>query len=495
MKILLIRPIVTYYKNQAIYSPYEPLGLMYLAAFLRMHGYSDVRILDASAKNSVSRWDVDFYKIGMSDAEFKAEVSSFAPDVVGISAMYTVNSKGVHDTAALIKLLYPGVPIIVGGAHASAFPEWILKDENIDYVAKGEGEATLLDFLQAYSSGADLCNIKGLVFRKGGKVFYSPPREFIHNLDSVPFPARDLVEMGGYLNEFYNKRHSMSPPRATVVTSRGCPYNCIFCSIQSLWCHSYRVRTPKNVVDEIEFLVRQYGVREIAFFDDNLSFHRKRMAEICDELILRRLNVRWCTPNGIAIWTLDEPLLEKMKASGCYKLTFGIETGSLNTQKFIRKEQVDLLRSKEIIAACAKIGIWTHSPFIIGFPYETKADIEATIQYALSSGLDMATFFIATPYPGTDLYEIYKKDGLLPDLGSENALEWLGAVGRAMVGTHNFTTTDIERLVSYAQKKIYIRLLFRLLSPVRLIKKLSGFDEIRYFVRQMFMYALKMLRV
>jgi len=468
---------------------------MYLAAFLRKNNFADVAILDASAKNSVSRWDGDFFKIGTADESLREEIAAYAPDVVGISAMFTINSKGAHDTAAIVKSINPNIPVLVGGAHASAFPEWILRDVSVDYVVKGEGEITLLEFLKAWTESGDVSGVHGLVYRKGGEICSAPKREFCRDLDAFPFPARDLVDMRIYLDEYYNRTHAMSPPRATVVTSRGCPYNCIFCSIQSLWCRSYRARSPKNVVDEIEFLVSKYGVKEIAFFDDNLSFYRNRMAEICDEIFRRGLDIKWCTPNGIAIWTLDEELLRKMRRSGCYKLTFGIETGSLRTQKFIRKEQVDLDKAKEIIRLCSRIGIWTHSPFIIGFPYETLEDIRATIDYALTCGLDMATFFIATPYPGTDLYDIYRREGLLPSMGKESSLEWLGAVGRAMADTKHFTRAEIETMVNQAQRKVFVRLALRFLNPFRFLRKLGGFSEIRYFLRQIYMYSAKLLRV
>lgn len=495
MRILLIRPPVTYYKVKSGLAPYEPLGLMYLAAYLRKHSAGEVKIIDASARIDLQRWEGDFYKIGLDDASLKAEIAAFSPDVVGISAMYTVNSKGVHDTAAIVKSINSKIPVLAGGAHASAFTDWVLKDSNIDYVVKGEGEQTLLEFVRALESGSDVSSLPGLVYRRDGGIHYAPKREFIKNLDEIPFPARDLVDMSVYLNEFYNRTHSMTPPRSTVVTSRGCPYNCVFCSIQTLWDRSYRARSAKDVVDELELLVSKYGVREIAFFDDNISMYKKRMGEICDEIIKRKLKIKWCTPNGIAIWTLDKELLLKMRKSGCYKLTFGIETGSLNTQKFIRKTHIDLQKAKELISYCSKIGIWTHSPFILGFPYETKEDMDATLAYALDSGLDMATFFIATPYPGTDLYDIYKRENLLPELGSEKSLEWLGAVGRGMADTKNFKREEIEAFVRQAQKKVFIRLALRFVNPFRFLRKLGGLAEISYFLRQVSGYGRRLLGV
>ncbi len=493
MKVLLIKPPITYYKTESEYSPYEPLGLMYLASYLREYCPDvDVKILDASARADLTRWDGDFFKVGYTDEMISRAIAEHQPDIVGISSMFTINSKGVHDTARIVKEINKDVPVIVGGAHASAFPEWILKDENVDVVVTGEGEETLLDIVTRLKTDKSIYDLTGLVYRDNGTVKSTGLRQFIKDLDSEPSPARDLVDMNVYFYEKYNYSHSMSPPRSTVVTSRGCPYKCIYCSIHSLWRHSYRMRGPQKVVDEIETLVRDYGVKEIAFFDDNLSVSKKRMLEICDEIIRRRLNIKWCTPNGIAIWTLDKEVVKKMRESGCYKLTFGIETGSLATQNFIRKSHIDLEKSKELIKYCNKIGIWTHSPFIIGFPYETEEDIMATIDYAVNCGIDMATFFIATPYPGTEMYDIYRKEGLLPDLGDEKSLEWLGSVGRAMCDTKYFTRLQIDDYISLAQRKVFVNRSVSFLNPLKVLPKIKGTEEFRYFAKQVGSYSRRL---
>lgn len=494
MRVLLIKPPITYYKTEADYSPYEPLGLMYLASYLRAYCSNDieVRILDASTRTDLKRWEGDFFKVGYTDEMIANAVVAFQPHLVGVSSMFTINSKGVHDTARVVKELDKNIPVIVGGAHASAFPHWVLKDENIDAVVKGEGEETLLEIVNCLKMNKNIFEINGVVFRKDGEVIENPVRQFIKDLDTIPFPARDLVDMDVYFYEKYNYSHSMSPTRSTVVSSRGCPYRCIFCSIHSLWRHSYRMRDPKKVVDEIECLVNSYRVKEIAFLDDNLSVSKKRMLEICDEIIKRKLNIKWCTPNGIAIWTLDKEVILKMKESGCYKLTFGIETGSRATQRFIRKSHIDLEKSKELINYCNKIGIWTHSTFIIGFPYETEKDILDTINYALDCGVDMATFFVATPYPGTELYDIYQQENLLPDMGEEKSMEWLGSVGRSMCDTKNFTRKQIEDYISLAQKRVYINRAITLLIPLRVLPKIIGKDELKYFVKQACFYSRRL---
>lgn len=493
MRVLLIKPPITYFKAEVEYSPYEPLGLMYLASYLREYCESiEVRILDASTRTDLKRWEGDFFKVGYSDQLITDEITDFAPDVVGISSMFTINSKGVHDTARIVKDADNAIPVVVGGAHASAFPEWVLKDENVDAVVKGEGEDTLLEIVNSLQAGKGIFDINGIVYRNEGGIVENPVRQFIRDLDTIPIPARDLVDMSVYFYEKYNYTHSMSPPRSTIVSSRGCPYKCIFCSIHSLWKHTYRMREAVKVVDEIEMLVKTYGVKEIAFFDDNLSVSKKRMIGICDEIIRRKLKIKWCTPNGIAIWTLDKEVVSKMRESGCYKLTFGIETGSLVTQEFIRKSHIDLQKSKDLIKYCNEIGIWTHSPFIIGFPYETEKDIMETIDYAVNCGVDMATFFIATPYPGTEMYEIYQQEKLLPDTGDEKSMEWLGSVGRSMCDTKHFTRQQIENYVSMAQKKVYINRAISFLNPFKILPKIKGKDEFKYFTNQLTSYTKRL---
>jgi len=492
MKVLLVKPPITYYKTDAEYSPYEPLGLMYLASYIREYGDCELKILDASTRINLKRWEGDFLKFGYTNDMIANEIVDFQPDLVGISSMFTINSKGVHDVTKIIKHINKNIPVIVGGAHASAFPHWILKDQNVDAVVKGEGEETLLEIINCIKNKRQFCGVKGIIYRKDGRIIENSPRSFIKNLDTIPFPARDLVDMNIYFYEKYNYAHSMSPPRSTVVSSRGCPYKCTFCSIHSLWRHTYRMRKPEKVVDEIAYLVSNYGVKEIAFFDDNISVSKKRMLEICNEIIKRKIKIKWCTPNGIAIWTLDKEVVSKMKESGCYKLTFGIETGSLNTQKFIRKDHIDLERSKELIQHCNKIGIWTHSTFIIGFPYESEKDIMQTIEYAVNCGVDMATFFIATPYPGTELYDIYQQENLLPNLGNKKSIEWLGCVGRSMCDTKYFTRKQIEDYISLAQKKVYVNRAISFLNPLKVLPKINGKNEFRYFVRQLGFYSKRL---
>jgi magnesium-protoporphyrin IX monomethyl ester (oxidative) cyclase len=481
MKVLLINPPWTSYKTTIdFFSIDEPLGLGYLGAYLRKFGF-DVQIFDAFALGAnPSHFERmgDYYMYGLSMRDIKATVKNVKPDLVGISSMYTLHSKGVHETAKAVKEVFPDVPVVVGGSHASVLTDWILKDTHIDVVAMGEGEETLLDIAKHVESGRRLRNIKGTALRGKEKIIINKPRPFIENLDTIPFPARDLMPMTLYLNDWYRTKMSMRPPRANMVTSRGCFGQCVFCSIHNIWKHTWRGRSAENVLEEIELLKKDYGVNEIAFQDDNVSMNPERMEAICDGLIDRKLNIKWCTPNGIAIWTLNEKLIDKMKKSGCYKLTFGIETGCPETQKFIRKSQINLQRAQEIIKYCNRKGIWTHSAFIIGFPYETREQINQTIDFAVKSDLDMATFWISTPYPGTDLYGIYDKEKLLPP--KEKMFEWMAAVDTASCNTKHLTATQIQQIRNEAHTRFYNSRIRKFMNPLRILRKAHTPEEIRY---------------
>ena len=487
MKILLIRPPG---------DCFEPLGLMYLASYIRRFSNCEVKILDMSLriKAEIENEKGLLKDVRYTDETLDSDINNFNPDLVGISSMYTIHAKGTHDIARAIKRIKKGTPVIVGGAHASAIPEIMLEDNNIDAVVVGEGEQPLLEIVKRFNDDTSMLGINGAVTRKDTNKSGNP-QLFIEDLDAIPLPARDLVDMKSYMWDRYNYRHSMSPPRAAIISSRGCPYNCIYCATHSVWKHTYRMRSPKKVVDEIDYLITTYGIREIMFWDDNLTLDKNRMIGICNEIIKRKIKIKWCTPNGVAISTLDRELIAKMRESGCYKLTFGIDTGSDKTQEFIRKQYIDLGKAKEITRYCNRVGIWTHSTFIIGFPYETKKDILQTLSYALDCDADMVTFFIATPYPGTEMYELYKKEGFLSkELEKYPEHISIAYMHKPLHKTKYFTQKQLHECLALFKKRLYIRRALQFLNPLRMIQKIMKKDEFKYFVRQLLRYSKILFR-
>lgn len=487
-KVLLINPPLTNYDRPIEVRTAEPLGLMYLAAFLKERDVQ-VEIFDMFLGIKSNPFTGNFFKDRFSEKEIKDKIIEFKPDIVGITSMFTMHSNETHDIARIVKEVSKDILVVFGGSHVSALPNIVLQDPNVDIAVIGEGEETLYEIVKKFSSSSDLRDILGIAIRENGCIKVNSMRPFIKNIDTLPFPSRDLVDMNIYLKDEYRNNFSMSPPRANVVTSRGCPFKCIFCSIHSIWRHNWRAFSAERVCDEIELLVKKFYVREIAFQDDNLTLDKERMHRICDEILKRKLRIKWCTPNGTAIWTLDKELIKKMKKSGCYRLSFGIETGSLKTQEFINKTQLNLEKAKDIIKYCNRIGIWTNSTFIIGFPHETLEDIKTTINYALDSDLDFVVFFIATPFPGTELYNIYKNERLLSlDFNNHKEIKWTGSQRKPMCDTKYFKREELEEYLKDAHRKFIKSRVYKFMNPIRLLRKFTGIAEIKFFLKLVKMY-------
>ncbi len=373
-----------------------PLGLANIGAILENNGYN-VSVIDALAEGiNVVKKTKNSTRVGLSKKSIIEKLNYYKPDIVGISTMFTAYSADAHDVAKIVKKNNPKTLVIFGGAHASILYKNVLHDLNVDVVIIGEGEETIIEVVKKFENKKNLQNINGTAIRNNqGKIILNPKRLPIIKLDSLPLPARHLLPMDIYINDCKENKSSyaMRTPYTTVVTSRGCPGNCIYCAVPSIWGRCWRPFSAKRIINEIDFLVKNYGIREIHFLDDNISVSRDRLEKICDGIIEKKLDIKWTCPNGIAIWTLDKPLLEKMKKSGCYRLTFGIESGHPTTQKFIRKN-LNLKKAKKIIKLVNDLGIWTFSTYIIGFPYETKKAIETTFNYAIKSLSDFVVFIL-----------------------------------------------------------------------------------------------------
>ena len=481
MKVLLLWPPMTvYFPDPKIPASSPPLGLAYIAALLEQHGY-EVKIVDALAEGlktieKTKKW----FRVGLTEKEIKKIVKDYQPQVVGISGAFTAYIKDSLRCAQLVKRVDPKVIVVFGGAHSSSNFKEVFKNKNVDFIVKGEGEQVFLDLIKTIEAKKNPKQVRGLIFRQGKGVKVNPPGRISQNLDQLPFPARHLLKMGIYFKraeEF--GEFLMRQPQGGIISSRGCPGNCVFCSIHSVWSYQWRARSPKNVVDEIEHLINQYGVREIAFLDDNMTLDKKRTIQICNEIIKRKLDIKWCTPNGVALSALDKPMIKKMKEAGCYRLTFGIESGDPEMQKFIGKI-VPFKRTKSLIDYANNIGLWTAGTFIIGFPFEDEASIRNTIKYARECGIDYAVFYVLAPYPGTRVHEICKKSGLLSDIKPE---DWGYILSGGGYQTKIFTPKELRRWQSKAQSQF---LRSRFYSPtvvLKVLKKVRSTEDFLYTLK------------
>lgn len=481
-RVLLIYPPVTVYGSGKV-GPHPPLGLAYIAAWLEKYKY-EVKIVDALAEGANQiRAKGAFTHIGLTDNQIKKAIIEANPAIVGISVMFTAFAADAFRVAKIAKEVNKKIRVVIGGAHVSIDPKAALKDKNIDFAIQGEGEIAFLKLLKAIESGAGEEKVAGLTFRKGKKIFQNPPGAFIKNLDVLPFPARHLLPMHLYGRE--RSPFVMRNPSTGIVSSRGCPGRCVYCSIHAVWGHSWRGRSAKNVVDEIEILAKEYGIREIHFQDDSVSVDRKRLMGICDEIIKRKIDVRWTTPNGIAHWTLDEPLLRKMKKSGCYRVTFGIESGNLEMRRWVGKPY-SLEQARRITLFANRIGMWTLATNIIGFPYESKKQIDDTIKFAVNSDVDFALFYRLGPRPGTPVYDVFKSEGWLPK--NEEILFSESVSCR----TKYFKENELYAVQNEAYRTFFRRRAISFLNPVRIGRKIHNLEDMKY-VMGLIVAGIKMI--
>jgi len=395
MKIVLIFPPSIYQTKETM----PPLGLAWLAAVLQKNGFSDVYIIDSVINKYDNQKIIELLK-------------AQSADLIGLS-FGTQNRFYAFQLAELIKENFPSVPLVAGGPHVTLTADDTLKQiQAIDMIVRGEGEFTFLELVQALERGNDLGTVNGLSYRNSqGEIFHNAERTPIADLDALPFPARELLPI-----KDYQQKIPLSDKICTsMITSRGCPNNCIYCSTARQWGHNIRFRSPKNVVDEIEIIVNQYGLEGVGFFDDCFTVDKKRVIAICQEIINRGLKIGWwCEARAN---TLDPEVLAWMKRAGCEYIAMAIESGSNEVLKRIKK----MITVEQGIAAAKMIhaaGIKQKIFFMHGLPGETYEDIKK--QFFLSRYLldrvrvEEATQGVTIIYSHTEIEMLAKELNILP---------------------------------------------------------------------------------
>lgn len=466
MRTLLIQPpydLQATDERQAM----APLGLAYIAAMLQRAGVA-VAIVDCVAEDFQALVPLadGRRRHGLAGAALAKRIAEYAPDLVGVSCLFSAQADAAHETCRLVKAAAPQARVIVGGAHPSAAPKEVLADPNVDAVGIGEGENLMVRIAQALQRGVfPPENVDGLAFRAGGRVHVHPQTERISELDTLPFPARNLLPMQAYFK--YRAPHGgvvRRHPCTNMITSRGCPAQCSFCSIHNVWGRKFRCHSAEYVIREIESLIRDYGVREIQFEDDNLTLRRNRIQEICQRILERGIDITWSTPNGVAAYALDEETLALMRAAGCHHITLGIESGSEHTLKHIIRKPVRLERVRPIIASCRKLGLGVSAFFVVGFPGETRVEMQKTFDLALDLDIDTANIFVATPYPGTRMYDQCVAEELMATPVDYTKLR----IGLPILSTRDWTAQELRAWVTHAQAEFYRRAARR--HPVRFFR-------------------------
>ena len=453
MKTLLINPPQTFFTGSQPVVAGLPLGMMHIAATLEEKGY-DVEILDTLIADFKPRKKGDVKYYGMPWEKIKEEIKQRKPDIVGITSPFTAQIDNAIKISEIVKDVDTEILTVVGGPHVSVRATQFLKDaKNVDIAVIGEGEYTMLDIMKYYEGETDIniSEIQGIIYRKGDAVTLNPKRPFIKNLDALPFPAYHLVDMEKYLNPKRIRYRSTKYLREiSMITSRGCPFNCIFCSIHLHMGKAWRAHSKGYVIRHIEHVVNNYGVEHIHFEDDNLTLSMKRFEDILDGIIEKGVKFSWDTPNGIRSDRLTINLLKKMKKTGCTNLIIGIESGD----QFILDNVIDKhLRLEDVIKMakiCKELNIPLTAFYVIGFPGEKKENMKRTTEFALmlkkEYNVNMG-LMVATPLYGTRLHELCKEEGYLTRELTPRALsEGTQVDGVGLIQTEDFTPEDVKKL-------------------------------------------------
>jgi anaerobic magnesium-protoporphyrin IX monomethyl ester cyclase len=390
-KILLINPHET--EQSGFTNP--PLGLLYIAGSLLKQGYH-VQLVDGCLKGKEA---------------IDKSIREISPDIVGITCL-TPGRKRSLEVARMVKDFDPTIKVVLGGAHATIMHKQLMENYPcIDYIVLGEGEITFLEIAQ----GKECSEINGIVYREKGKIIKNHPREYIQDLDDLPFPAWHLVDLKKYPARgegIVNGINLWREPRISVIFSRGCKGHCDFCSTWWIW-RGWRRRSPRNMVDEIEFLFHQHGVRHFCFADDAMTVDREATIGLCDEIIKRKISVAFSVTTRTDC--VDEQVLQKLKEAGCYEIAFGIETGSPVLLQNMGKEN-DLETSERAILMCKKVGIKATALMIIGNIGETEETIRDSILFLRRTDPDeIGCVEGLWVLPGTKVYNHSKSTGFIDD--------------------------------------------------------------------------------
>ena len=482
-RLLLIVPPAFTLRAWREINPLPPMGLGYLASIAEQLGIQ-VKILDCLMHGWEHEEVVNenIVRIGLSDQDIQEQILEFKPDIVGINCQFSRQYKIYHQMFALIKNIDPRILVIAGGAHATVCPEEVLSDDNCDYLLLGEAEESFHKLIMAFQQDSEITNIDGLGWKDEGKLKINPKRRFIKDLDSLPFPAYHLMDLDKYfgLDASHGTRHRkrFNP----IITSRGCPAKCTFCSAHQVWGDKYRVRSVDNVLEEMRLLKDRYGIEEIMFEDDNVTADAKRAKLLFSRMIEEGFDFVWDTPNGVGVWSMDEEMIDLMKKSGCINLNFPVESGSQHVLKNIIKKPLKLEKVKRLTAYCKTIGLNYSMFFVMGMPGEKLADIWESFKFAAECGCFTPHISVATPYPGTELYENCLKNGYFSKPFSLDDL----FIRSFLIKTPDWNEEDLKRILF--KGNLYLKLRSMIAQPSKIIeyigKIISRPSRIIEFIKQ-----------
>lgn len=430
MKVLFVNPPQTAskYKFMGVIAP--PLGIAYMAGVLQ-ENHIDVEILDASAE------DMDFKDV-------EKELLKRKPDLVALTALTPTIGRAL-ETAQVVKETLPDSIVVMGGYHPTFNFIETLEDENVDIVIRGEGEYIMLNLVQALENQSSLHDVKGIVFedKNSKEIVVNPEAPLIQDLDELPFPALNLLPMKKY------RLLNMDTHMTTMITTRGCPMQCSFCSSAAMHGKKIRERSVENIVDEIEYLKTNYDIDTIAFMDDTFTLKKRKVMAICDEILKRNIEIMWgCTSR---VDTLDEKLLKKMKEAGCITIFIGVESADQQQLDNMCKNTT-IAKIENAFKIAHKLKIRTIASVALGMPGDTKEIMNKTVKFVHKLKPNYAIYSLATPYPGTRFYkEAFEKNLIKIKDWSKYTLI------TPILETIDCSLNDMRKIQAKAFMKFYLR--------------------------------------
>ncbi len=384
MKIALIRP------NSSMVACPPPIGLGYLAGYLKERRNDQILIIDAR-------------RFRLSIDEIIFQLKDFAPDIVGISAL-SCEAEPSHLLAEKSKKHLGSIPIVIGGPYATSLGKEILSDKNIDFVVIGEGEESFFELVKTLEQNGDLNEVLGIAFRQKGEPFFTGQRPPIANIDSLKIEWEGLKPESYFSSTLRTSENTLrrSARMLPILTSRGCPFGCYFC--HNIFGRKFRARSVQSVISEIDYLVEKFKIEELEIIDDAFNLDLNRAKEILKKLSQKPYKLWLSFPNGIRADRVDEEFLDLLKSAGTYRVDYAIESASPRRQKEMGKN-LNLERAKWAIEQTYKRKILTAGYFMLGFPEENLDEMKKTIEFALKSKLQVASFFYLNPFPHTPLAE------------------------------------------------------------------------------------------
>jgi anaerobic magnesium-protoporphyrin IX monomethyl ester cyclase len=436
-KILLILPNLNWIdKDMNALWDVLPWNLCMLAAMIE--DFCEVEILDA-------------YKKNLTQDQLSVEIKNINPDVVGVSVLMDQYGKAGHMVAEITKLIDGDILTVMGGVYATVNPEFVVKDDNIDYVVIGEAEYIFRDLLNYLRGNSDVEISSGIAYKSNGVIVNKGHSELIKDLSKLPRPAYHLIDFLSYANAYSDRKSVDAPmdyPYARIVTSRGCPFKCTFCQVPTIQGRYFRKRSIEHILDEISWLKNEYGVKALIFDDDNLYTNMKNAKQLFQAMIDNNLKLPWVSI-ATAVFRLDEEMIDLMYESGCRYIDIAIESGSERVINEIVKKPIEHKQAIRLVKYARKKRIFVSSNFIIGFPGETWDEILETISFAEVLDVDYAKIFIAIPLKNTEMYNQAKEKNLLKDGDSESI--WTSG---GMLETDEFSSEDLTILRAYEWERI-----------------------------------------